>query len=91
MRGGFFVKMPYNVRDIKEKEGVTMAKVTFRDDLCKGCGLCVNACPKKILELDKSRLNNKGYHPVTCIDQDQCIGCTFCAVQCPDSVITVER
>ncbi|MCR5340231.1 MAG: 4Fe-4S binding protein, partial [Saccharofermentans sp.] len=38
-------------------------KVTFNENLCKGCGLCVAACPKKILELDKTRLNAKGYHP----------------------------
>ena len=68
-----------------------MAKIIISDDLCKGCGLCVNACPRKIIELDKSRLNAKGYHPAACIDLDSCIGCTFCAVQCPDSVITVER
>lgn len=68
-----------------------MAKVTFNDDLCKGCGLCVNACPKKILELDNSRLNNKGYHPVNCTDMSACIGCAFCATTCPDVVITVER
>ena len=39
---------------------VFMANVTFNEDLCKGCGLCVNACPKQILQLDKERLNNKG-------------------------------
>jgi len=68
-----------------------MAKVSFNDDLCKGCGLCVNACPKKILVLDNSRLNNKGYHPVSCTDMSVCIGCAFCATTCPDVVITVER
>ena len=68
-----------------------MAKVTFNDDLCKGCGLCVNACPRKILALEKVRLNTKGYHPAVCVDPDQCVGCAFCAVQCPDSAITVER
>ena len=68
-----------------------MAKITINDDLCKGCGLCVNACPKNILELEKSRLNAKGYHPVHNVDMDSCIGCAFCAVQCPDSAITVER
>ncbi len=70
---------------------MAMAKVSFNDDLCKGCGLCVNACPRKILELDKERLNNKGYHPAACIDPEQCIGCAFCATTCPDLVITVER
>lgn len=68
-----------------------MAKVTFDDDLCKGCGLCVAVCPKKILQLDQDRLNSRGYHPASCIDQSLCIGCAFCAVQCPDSVITVEK
>ena len=66
-------------------------KVSFNEDLCKGCGLCVAACPQKILELDKSRLNSKGYHPAANVDPDKCVGCAFCAVQCPDSVITVER
>ena len=68
-----------------------MGKVTINDDLCKGCGRCVSACPKKIRELEKSRLNSKGYHPVVCTDQSSCIGCAFCAVQCPDTAITVER
>lgn len=68
-----------------------MAKVSFQDELCKGCGLCVSVCPKSILQLDKDRLNSKGYHPVSCSDQSMCIGCAFCAVQCPDSVITVEK
>ena len=68
-----------------------MANVTFNEDLCKGCGLCVEACPKKILQLDKERLNSKGYHPASCTDTEQCIGCTQCATTCPDCVITVER
>jgi len=68
-----------------------MSKVTFEDELCKGCGLCVSVCPKNILQLDNNRLNSKGYHPVSCKDQSLCIGCAFCAVQCPDSVITVEK
>ena len=68
-----------------------MANVTFRQDRCKGCGLCVSVCPKKILQNDMTRLNSKGYHPICCTDQTSCIGCAFCATQCPDSVITVEK
>ena len=70
-----------------------MAKGTvfFDQDLCKGCGLCVKACPVKIVSMDNSRINKKGYNPATVVDMDKCIGCTNCATMCPDSVITVER
>ena len=40
-----------------------MAKVTFRTDLCKGCGLCVNACPKGLLAIAAEQINAKGYSP----------------------------
>ena len=36
-----------------------MAKVTFQTDLCKGCGLCVSACPKHILAIAKDQINKK--------------------------------
>lgn len=67
-----------------------MAKVTFDENLCKGCGLCVGACPKNLVSL-KETLNAKGYHPAGVADMDSCIGCAFCATMCPDCVITVER
>ncbi len=68
-----------------------MAKVTFQTDTCKGCGLCVSVCPKKIIVLSENILNKKGYAPAVVIDQTQCIGCAFCATMCPDCVITVEK
>ena len=67
-----------------------MAKVTFDRNLCKGCGLCVGACPKGIVALSEE-INQKGYHPATVTDQEKCIGCAFCATMCPDCVITVEK
>ena len=68
-----------------------MAKLTFKTDLCKGCGLCVEACLKKILALSKDKINQKGHSPVEIINQEECIGCAFCATMCPDCIITVER
>jgi len=68
-----------------------MAKVTFDEALCKGCGLCEDACPKKIITLAGDRLNAKGYHPATVTDMTKCIACAFCATMCPDCVITVEK
>lgn len=68
-----------------------MAKVTFNTDRCKGCGLCVGACPKGLLQMAKDRMNAKGHHPAEITDQAACIGCAFCATMCPDCVITVEK
>ncbi|MEA5013071.1 MAG: 4Fe-4S binding protein [Candidatus Limiplasma sp.] len=68
-----------------------MAFVFVDKDVCKGCGLCKDACPKHIMELPKDRLNKKGYHPAMCVDQEACIACAFCAMMCPDAAITVEK
>ena len=70
-----------------------MAKGTLviRQDICKGCGLCVSACPVSMLEIDQSRINRKGYHPVTLAAPEECSGCAICALMCPDQVLTVYR
>lgn len=68
-----------------------MAKTTINEELCKGCGLCVRACPKKILRLSEHKLNTKGYHPAEVIDQSLCIGCAACGLTCPDTAIVVEK
>ncbi len=68
-----------------------MAKLTFKTDNCKGCGLCVDVCPKKVLTLAADKINKKGHHPVEAVDIDSCIGCAFCATMCPDCIIKVER
>jgi Dissimilatory sulfite reductase (desulfoviridin), alpha and beta subunits len=68
-----------------------MNKVTFLENTCKGCGLCIEACPKKIIEIDKEKINAKGYHPAHCIDLSLCIACAMCATMCPDVAIRVEK
>ena len=68
-----------------------MAKVTFATDLCKGCGLCVTACPRGIIPLSREKINQKGHSPAEVTDGSKCIGCAFCATMCPDCVITVEK
>ena len=68
-----------------------MAKLTINEDACKGCGLCIAVCPKKILRLHVEKLNTKGYHPVELIDPKLCIACASCARMCPDVIFTVEK
>ena len=66
-------------------------KVTFDDDACKGCELCVAVCPVKIIALNKEKINDKGYSPAHVVEMEKCIACGNCAIMCPDSVIRVER
>ena len=68
-----------------------MVKVIINEVLCKGCGLCVKACPKQVLALSKAKLNAKGYHPSEVVDQPSCIGCASCARTCPDVAIRIEK
>jgi len=70
-----------------------MAKgmVTLEVDRCKGCGLCVDVCPPKILELSTTAFNKKGHRPIEVTDMDKCTGCSVCAIICPDVVFAVYR
>jgi 2-oxoglutarate ferredoxin oxidoreductase subunit delta len=57
---------------------------------CKGCELCIVACPTKVIKLARE-VNNKGYHFAYMEIPDACTGCSNCALVCPDTVITVYR
>lgn len=58
---------------------------------CKGCELCVVACPTGTLALQPQEVNDKGYHFAYEINPDNCIGCAACALVCPDACIEVYR
>ena len=60
---------------------------------CKGCGLCVVACPKKVVQLSSGIVNAHGYpYAVSVEDTDNhCTGCASCGIVCPDGCITVYR
>jgi 2-oxoglutarate ferredoxin oxidoreductase subunit delta len=51
---------------------------------CKGCGICVNFCPKKVLDLDE-------IGKIYAKEPDKCIMCGQCELRCPDYAIKVVR
>lgn len=68
-----------------------MSRIEINQERCKGCGLCVGVCPKKIIALQQDRLNSRGFHPAGVDAMERCIGCAFCATICPDCCIEVWR
>ena len=53
---------------------------------CKGCHICVEFCPTKVLGLS-SAFNSKGYHPPHLVQPEKCSGCDLCGMYCPDFAI----
>jgi 2-oxoglutarate ferredoxin oxidoreductase subunit delta len=63
-------------------------KIEIDLELCKGCYLCVRACPLKLLEPD-SELNSSGSYPAKAAQNEKCIACGNCYEVCPDVCIRV--
>lgn len=59
-------------------------------DRCKGCGLCVAACPKNVLEI-AGEVNLKGYFPAVQARPEDCIFCAICCTVCPDVAIAINE
>lgn len=68
-----------------------MEKMLVRSERCKGCGLCVSVCPKKLVVIQKGKRSEKGYFTAVCTDQDACVSCAMCAMICPDCAIIISK
>ncbi len=66
-----------------------MPGVRIDKNYCKGCELCVRACPMQILSMSKD-INLKGYFYARLHEPTRCIGCRICAITCPDVAIEVR-
>lgn len=57
----------------------TLEKLNVEKELCKGCGICVEFCPKDVLAIKDEKVVIK--------DLDSCIQCGQCELRCPDYAI----
>lgn len=57
---------------------------------CKGCELCIEVCPVKVLELS-DQLNSRGLFPPALKAGGHCTLCTLCENMCPDLAIFLVR
>ena len=66
-----------------------IVKIIIDSERCKGCGLCITACPKNSIVIAEDS-NKNGYFPAEA-KSDDCTGCAACATMCPETVIEVYR
>ena len=85
--------MPERIRhaplDLEKVKPPTVEIHLIKDE-CKGCGYCIEYCPKKVLE-ESDEINARGVHPPRVVDESKCINCSFCSIVCPDFAIFVTE
>jgi len=70
---------------------VDRGRLEIHLDECKGCGLCIEACPVKVIEFSETIINKQGYHPAQ-YKGSGCTGCGTCFYACPEpGAVTVYR
>lgn len=55
-------------------------EIKINKEWCKGCGICIAFCPKKVLGYDQEG-------KVEMLDRENCIKCGQCELRCPDMAI----
>lgn len=65
-----------------------MGKIIITKDRCKGCELCIEACPYGLIEMSLE-VNRLGYRTAQFVNGDKCTACKFCGMLCPDFAIDV--
>jgi 2-oxoglutarate ferredoxin oxidoreductase subunit delta len=75
---------PLDLKDIRVPRG----EIHVLLERCKGCGWCVEFCPRKVLEVS-DEINSKGYHPPKAVKANACASCGLCELLCPEFAIYV--
>ena len=74
------------------KSEIKLIEVIIKKDTCKGCGLCVEVCPKGLITITSGDINKKGYpYAVFGDPEGKCTCCAQCAIICPDVAIEIRK
>jgi len=65
-------------------------RVEIVRERCKGCHLCIHACPHGVLAVEES-VNERGYFSAYAPEPEACRGCRFCYLMCPDGAVRIYR
>ena len=81
-----FWRMPL---DAAQQE-VTVSRVNILAYRCKGCGYCIEFCPRHVLA-EAAEFNEKGYHPPYVTEGADCGDCRYCESVCPEFALFVTE
>jgi len=80
-------RTPLDIEKVKRPK----AEIHIIKNQCKGCGFCIQFCPKDVLE-ESEEINERGVHPPRVVDESRCVLCGFCTSVCPDfAIFVVEK
>jgi 2-oxoglutarate ferredoxin oxidoreductase subunit delta len=80
-------RKPLDIEKVKRPK----AEIHIIKNQCKGCGFCIQFCPKSVLE-ESEEINERGVHPPRVADESKCVLCSFCTSVCPDfAIFVVEK
>ncbi len=79
-------RKPLDADELKIQPG----EIHIVKDRCKGCGFCVEYCPRDVLELAEE-FNIKGYHPPFAKAEEKCVNCNLRELICPEFAIFITQ
>lgn len=79
-----YARTPLNINEVSVPRG----QVYIIPERCKGCEICIQYCPRDVLQVSEGT-NAKGYHyPDIIPGRDcACVHCEFCTLVCPEFAI----
>lgn len=73
----------------QQEKSPERVQIHIDKDRCKGCGYCVEYCPREVLK-KSTEISAKGYTLVEAVDESKCVGCGFCEAICPEFAIKIH-
>jgi 2-oxoglutarate ferredoxin oxidoreductase subunit delta len=74
----------------RETEKGKIKEIHIHHEYCKGCGYCIDLCPRNVLKKSKE-MTKKGFYPPFVKQLERCTGCHICEDVCPDFAIYIEE
>ncbi len=65
--------------------------VIVDSEQCDGCKLCIEFCPKELLDTDAEKFNSRMLHYAVAINPEDCVGCRQCERICPTTSIFIRE